>query len=211
MYLILCRAHIVFCILMGYHFFMEKGSSFLSHTEGEWQESLPFDFSGQKEWEKILKDEGIAPDVSLELLRFDPEMQTRLRERGAALRALEKMLISENEYKNPAGIGTILAEKKKEIIERVHVLLEMPLSSRIFPGVMEEIIPIHQYFQFLIERAKATKDDERLYIQTRYGWTQKKFPLEAWDAILAESNKFWRAKVLGIISSQEFEKRINTI
>lgn len=190
---------------------MEREYPFVTSGEKIEREPHITDFSGQKEWKKILKDEGIAPDVPLDLLRFDPETQTRLKERGAALCALEKMLISENEYKNPAGLETILAEKKKEIMEGVYALLDMSPSFRMFPGMVEEIIPIHQYFQFLIERKKAEKNDERLYIQKRYGWTKEGFPLEAWDTVLGDLNKFWRAKVLGIISSQEFEKRIDTL
>lgn len=178
-------------------------------NESKRPEISPLNFSGKEELQKILRDEGINPDkASPEIIEYNSEL---LKKRGRALNALEKMLISPAEYEDPLFTEIALQEKKEEIAKKIYTLLNMPPFFRVFPPVMEEILPIHQYFQFLIERKKANEDDERLYIQKRYGWTKEELSFEVWDAKLAALNIHWRAFVLGIIPKEEFEDHINNL
>ena len=167
---------------------LPRSPEYVVQPEAKAEQGLDsMDYSSRPELEYIAKMLGLSLQ---ELQQLSPEVRQKFEQAKNAV-VLQENLIN-------IGQGKIIDRE----------IRELPIIAG---SVAKEMRPIHQYFKLLIEKGKATKDDERAYFNKRYGWSDEQFDLDTWDNKLAKLNMLIRAKVCERISQEEFDQQLNAL
>lgn len=162
----------------------------------EQKKPLVIDYSGKREWQTIIQKLNLNPELLGHPELASPHEIAAITREGRKLEAKEMLLDTKDIF---------------EIEEEINALFENKNFSIPF-GVIKEMIPIHQYFSYLGDAGKATREDERHYFEYRYGWAEHPdFDFHSWDNKLATLNNLLRAQVCGLLSLQEVVGYVNNL
>lgn len=164
--------------------------------ESQQEKPLKLDYSGKAEWQAIVKKLHLDAKTISETKESSPEVIAAIIREGNAIEAKEMLLDQRDIF---------------DVEEEIDALFENKNFSIPY-AVMREMLPIHQYFEFLRQHDKASFKDERAYFEYRYGWADHPdSPFFEWDQKLASLNRIIRAHTCGVISDEEFRHYIETL